>query len=116
MDSFLTFITYAGLGLMALNFILDRVIAKQKKDIDALNHDIVELAKEVDRVIPMRLEQVGDIVYAYNASNGQFLCQGKTQEEIFNVFAQRFPNKNGGIADAESDKIYKSLESKTPCA
>ena len=60
-----------------------------------------DLHKEVkdilSKIIFMRVETHNDVIYAYNAFNSEFVCQGKDMEDLNKQFGIRFPNSKGII-------------------
>lgn len=61
------------------------------KDID---EDLkTKIHKRLDDIIHrVKAEQQGDVTYWYDVDDGEFLAQGRSQEEIIQVVKSRYPN------------------------
>ena len=70
-----------------------------------LNNFEKELEEDLDKLhthfvknfVNIKLEQVNDVIYAYDMKDESFICQGKTKEEIMECFNKRYPDKKGLI-------------------
>lgn len=58
--------------------------------------------------IQMKVEQYGNVIYAFRKDNNDFVCQGTDLEELKKNFVARFPGKNGSIVDPD-EVLRKSL-------
>ena len=47
--------------------------------------------------VNLKLDKIQDVVYVYNLNDGVFICQGKTKDEIRELFRKKYPEKNGII-------------------
>ena len=69
----------------------DRMI-KLLQHIKDINQHIDEEDMPED-AIPMEIEQVGEVYYAYNKITGEFLAQANTLYQVTLLAAARFPGK-----------------------
>ncbi len=53
--------------------------------------------------IEMKVERHGDVWYAFDATNDDFVCQGVDLKELKANFIKRFPGHDGAIVDAAKD-------------
>ena len=62
---------------------------------------------ENDTVILLQTETIDDMIYCFSAVDDQFICQGKSLNELRSHFSIRFPSHNGVIAkfDARAKQI-----------
>ena len=69
-----------------------------QKFIDMINQ-IKEINEEVategmpEEAIPLEIEHVGDLVYAYNKLTGEFIAQAQNVHQVSLLAAARFPGK-----------------------
>ena len=63
----------------------------------------VEQESAQPRRIEMKVERHGDIWYAFDAVNDDFVCQGLDLKELKANFVKRFPGHDGAIVDAAKD-------------
>ncbi|CAB4241705.1 hypothetical protein UFOVP71_243 [uncultured Caudovirales phage] len=71
-----------------------------RKDISVMENHIHEI---MSTVIFMRTETHNDVIYAYNAMNDEFVCQGTSMEELNNRFGIRYPNCKGIIVKPDEE-------------
>ncbi len=62
--------------------------------------------------IEMKVEQHGDVLYAFRKDTDDFVCQGANFEELRANFSKRFPNYNGSVESAEKELHEKLLRQK----
>lgn len=71
-----------------------------------IERDLMQALQETrPRMIPLLVEQEHGIFYCYNADNQEFVCQGKTVDELRAAFRVRFPHHTAVIADGEESVI-----------
>ena len=58
--------------------------------------------------INMKVEQHGDVLYAFRSDNDGFVCQGADLRELRQQFAQRFPNHTGSVI-GKTDELHAEL-------
>lgn len=69
---------------------------RQSKEelVNKLNSFEDQLTKMAEEdVIPVKIERENNILYVYKESDGLFLAQGKSLEEIRDLLTKRFPGK-----------------------
>ena len=62
--------------------------------------------------IQMKVEQHGDVLYAFRKDTDDFVCQGANFEELRANFSKRFPNYNGSVEGSESELHERLLRQK----
>jgi chlorite dismutase len=79
-----------------------------KRTVDRfLSHVEEEVEKEVDdSVIPIFIEKDNDTFFVYKKDTNEFMGQGKTQRELEQNLASRFPDKKFA-ADKDNLRILK---------
>lgn len=65
---------------------------------------------EKDSTLMLSVEKIGDIIYCWDAGNNDFICQGRTAQELRENFHARFPDRNAAILHGD-DALVQSLES-----
>lgn len=77
------------IGYIYLNYMLSRGIKELQQD-----NEIVDRALKIwkDHMIPLQIEKVNDLFYAYNDETGVFVCQGADFNELQKNFKLRFPD------------------------
>jgi hypothetical protein len=70
---------------------IEREVKNVEKDIEVL----------LSKILFMRVEKHNDLMFAYDASSGDFVCQGNSMEELNTNFGIRYPNRRGIIVEAE---------------
>ena len=68
---------------------------KQEKELDQYVDKALELYKKL--IIMLRVELKDEMYYCYNNETGDFVCQGKSIEEITKAFKERYPNHGSYI-------------------
>ena len=74
-----------------------------------VDRDIKEVHAEVEKdiqsllskILFMRVEKHDEGMFAYDATSGDFVCQGSNMEELNTNFGLRYPNRRGVIVEAE---------------
>ena len=62
--------------------------------------------------IQMKVEQHGDVLYAFRKDTDDFICQGANFEELRANFSKRFPNYTGSVEGSESELHERLLRQK----
>ena len=78
-----------------------------------------EAAEAESKRIEMKVEQHGDILYAFRKDTDDFVCQGANFEELRANFAQRFPGHTGsveGVAKELHDELARQKNKLTKTA
>ena len=68
---------------------------KQEKELDQYVDKALELYKRL--IIMLKVDLVDKVYYCYNNETGDFVCQGKSIEEITEAFKERYPNHGSYI-------------------
>lgn len=63
-----------------------------------------EMKKILDSILFMRVEKHNDTLFAFNALNDEFICQGESLEELNKKFGQRYPKCKGIIVEPPKSK------------
>jgi hypothetical protein len=73
---------------------------KVKREINATE---VYIKEEIGKIMFMRIEHHNNLLFAYNAFNEEFICQGSSLEDLNTQFGKRFPNRRGVIVAPEEE-------------
>ena len=57
--------------------------------------------------LEIKVEQHGDLMFAYRKDSGLFLAQGKTRDELIAMISQKMANVTLVIAEADGAKLIK---------
>jgi len=57
--------------------------------------------------LEIKIEQHGDVMYAYRKDSGLFLAQGKTREELIAMITEKVTNVTLVIAEADGAQLIK---------
>lgn len=71
---------------------------KIKKEVAEIESHI---RTELSKIVFMHVEHHDNSVFAYNAFNEEFICQGADLEDLNIQFGKRFPNRRGIIVESE---------------
>ena len=71
-----------------------------------------EAAEAESQRIEMKVEQHGDVLYAFRKDTDDFICQGSNFEELRANFSKRFPNYTGSVEGSESELHERLLRQK----
>ena len=88
--SIVMLILIAGIAYAAISY-----RKKQEKELDQYVDKALELYKKL--IIMLRVELKDEMYYCYNNETGDFVCQGKSIEEITEAFKERYPNHGSYI-------------------
>ena len=77
---------------------LVRMVRNAKDIIEYLEHaqrvmEEVEADGVPEDAIEVKIEQVNDLVYAYNKITGEFLAQAQSLHQVMTLAAKRYPGK-----------------------
>lgn len=81
------------LGLFFVMWIWSRLISLNVARLQ------IEIKKTASKIVFMKIENHNDIIFAYNAHNNEFVCQGKDMEDLNQRFTLRYPTCKGVIVD-----------------
>jgi hypothetical protein len=96
--------------LLIIMFVL--AVRKAKRDMDRalFEKDVRDklgfVQEELKKILVLRVEKTGDVFYIYNQVTNEFVCQGKTLEEIQKVYSLRFPDRRA-LVDEGSELLFK---------
>ena len=88
--SIVMLILIAGIAYVAVSY-----RKKQEQQLDQYVDKALELYKKM--IIMLRVDLVDEMYYCYNNETGDFVCQGKSIEEITEAFKERYPNHGSYI-------------------
>ena len=77
-----------------------------------IRSDAEESGNTDSQRIEMKVEQHGDVLYAFRKDTDDFVCQGANFEELRANFSKRFPNYNGSVEGSESELHERLLAQK----
>lgn len=98
-------------GIIVAGFVLARIAGKMIQTSIGTQEQVQELAIELlDKVIFLRIEQHLEVIYAYNAANGEFVCQGKNMDDLIVNFGLRYPNKKGIVVKPEEGEANELVQ------
>ena len=58
----------------------------------------------LSKVLFMKTETHDNMIFAYDAMSGDFVCQGATMEELNANFGKRYPDRRGVLIEPEGTK------------
>lgn len=93
-------IGYSSVVWKLRNFIKDAAMEEGLK----VNDDFTVAKKETNAVRKLEIDQVGDILYLYDRESRDFICQGKTVEELAK-FSKDY-NNIGLAAVIHKNKVF----------
>ena len=76
---------------------------KLKKQVDQMIEQVI--AEAETNLIGLDIEVDNDTYFCYNNEDKQFVCQGKTVEEIRKAFQSRFPGKTAYLAGGDPEVV-----------
>lgn len=89
-------------GMMLLASTIQKTISKQEAE------TIQDLAEQLaNQLIFLRVEKDADLLFAYNAVSGDFVCQGITMEELKVNFGLRYPAKKGILVEPDEGLAHE---------
>jgi hypothetical protein len=99
------------IGLIVAGFMVARIAGKILQNSIGTQEQMQELAIELlDKVIFLRIEQHLEVIYAYNAANDEFVCQGKNMDDLTVNFGLRYPNKKGIVVKPEEGEANELVQ------
>jgi len=81
---------------------LEAVMKDLQKEIDTEEGQTSEFPK-----LEIKIEQHGDLMFAYRKDSGLFLAQGKTREELIAMITEKVTNVTLVIAEADGAALIK---------
>lgn len=96
MDLLLSLLVGVAFGIVCGMIYVVYLGYKIKQETEAAEEHIRTFAQNViEKLIFLKIEEVPEGVFAYDAVSGDFVCQGKDIEELNVNFGKRYPNKKG---------------------
>lgn len=74
---------------------------KERKMRNEIRNNINELYEQFKQFTLMRIEQQDSMLYAYNMTTDEFICQGRNFDEIHDAFTKRFPGEKAIVTQGE---------------
>ena len=85
--------------LAASLFFLWLWVRSVRRDVELMRK---EVQKVMESILFMRIEKHDETLYAYNALNDEFICQGTSLADLNEKFGQRYPKCKGIIVEPSS--------------
>lgn len=102
-DFLLMLIGVLGAGLLFTALLLTMLLRRVERKIA---HDLAIAVEQVrPMMIPLDVEQAFGIYYCYNSDNQEFICQGRTVDEVRESFRKRFPYHTAVIAGGQEQVV-----------
>jgi predicted RNase H-like HicB family nuclease len=83
-----------------------RAAMAQRAARQEIMENIQEAYERFKNIIIMRVEKHDDMLYVYNQHTNEFICQGKTLEEVNENFGIKYPNRQA-LVDEGSELLFK---------
>ena len=119
-DLFLAGMLGAYVGYRVANYMHQAVISDLLQRVgitpEKLESVMKDLQKEINQAeadapefpsLEIKIEQHGDVMYAYRKDTGLFLAQGKTRDELIKMISEKVSNVTLVIAEADGAKLIK---------
>ena len=90
-------IWWVALGFVFVIWLWTRRIKREIKELEG------HIKQAMSKIIFMRTETHGDTIFAYNAFNDEFVCQGKDMEDLNVQFGKRYPGHKGIIVKPDEE-------------
>lgn len=86
------------IGVVVLSWLINTSLKNmQQKTEDQFVDKALDIWKK--HMIPLSVEKVNNLFYAYNDDSGEYVCQGADFNELQANFALRFPNNGSYIKE-----------------
>jgi len=82
-------------------FALWRWTRKVEQDVNNIHK---EISGVMEKIVFMRTETHANVIYAYNAINQEFICQGKDMDDLNTQFGLRYPDRRGIIVQPDNEE------------
>jgi hypothetical protein len=88
------------IGFLAGMFLLVRVVKKVMNQQET--ETIQSLAERItNQLVFLKIDETPNLLLAYDALSGDFVCQGVTMEDLRTNFGKRYPDKKGILVEPE---------------
>jgi len=86
----------AVIAVIYLNYMLSKGLKEMQEE-----DEFVDKALKIwkDTMIPLSIEKVNGLFYAYNDETGEYVCRGADFNELQDNFTLRFPNNGSYIKE-----------------
>lgn len=93
-------------GLVAGLLLLVRAV---KKTMDKQETETIQMLAEriTNQLVFLKVDHTPNLLLAYDAVSGDFICQGKDMTELNVNFGLRYPNKKGILVEPESGEAHE---------
>jgi hypothetical protein len=93
-------------GLVAGLLLLVRAV---KKAMDQQETETIQMLAEriTNQLVFLKVDHTPDLLLAYDAISGDFVCQGATMEDLTANFGLRYPNKKGILVEPEKGEAHE---------
>lgn len=78
-----------------------KLIRKREEYKEEVGDLIAKAQEELKKILVVRVEKHGEMMYLYNQTNNEFICQGKDLEEVRKAYLLRYPNKRALVDDGK---------------
>ena len=107
------FLTGFVIGWVFVQLFILAIQIKQKRKRDELREELAEnlaiIEQQLKEIVVLRAEKVGSVIYVYNQSTNEFICQGKDIEEVNSAWLARYPGKRA-LIDEGRELLFKEEE------
>jgi hypothetical protein len=82
---------------------------QQRKELKAYCDEKVAAETEEDQrdIIEVKIEKIGDVMYAYTVDEDQFMAQGSTIEQLFQALQERYKEIRFVVREQHGAKFLK---------
>lgn len=79
---------------------------KQETVREEIGELVTKAQEQLKKILVVRVEKMDDMFYLYNQTSGEFICQGKSLEEVRKAYLLRYPDKRA-LVDEGKDLLFK---------
>jgi uncharacterized protein YneF (UPF0154 family) len=117
MEFVISLLVGMAIGFLAFGIYVVYLTTKIKKEAAIAEEQIREYASSIiERLIFLKIEELPEGMFAYDAVTGDYVCQGKDFDELNLNFGKRYPNKKGVMVKPEEGEAHDlhSIQSSKP--
>ncbi len=117
MDLLLSLLFGVAIGVAVGALYLVYLGYKLKHQAEEAEDQLREFATTIiDKLVFLRVEELHEGMFAYDAVTGDFVCQGKDFDELNLNFGKRYPNKKGVMVKPDEGEAHDlhSVQSAKP--
>lgn len=89
---------WIAVGFFVIIWLWTRQIKREVKELQS------QIKEAMSKIVFMRTETHNNIIFAYNAFNDEFVCQGVDMEDLSVQFGKRYPDRKGIIVKPDEEK------------